>query len=81
MPGRTPSALAVMLRAIEMMQGRIVSDPVGVTTVSITPALADLPAAKLRNFKAGRRYIEAGEAAAEEALPRIAAALPWLRRD
>jgi NTE family protein len=78
-PGRTPSALAVMLRAIEIMQGRIVSDPADATTITITPELDDLPGAKLRNFKLGRRYIESGEAAAEAALPRITAALPWLR--
>ena len=77
--GSTPSALAVLLRSIDTMQGRIVSDPADATTITITPSLDDLPGAKLRNFKAGRRYIEAGEAAAEAALPRIQAALPWLR--
>jgi hypothetical protein len=45
----------------------------------ITPKVEQLPtAASLRRFSHGRRYLEAGEAAAEEAVPRIAAALPWL---
>jgi NTE family protein len=78
-PGATPSALSVLLRSVDTMQGRIVSDPADATTITITPSLDDLPGAKLRNFKMGRRYIEAGEAAAEAALPRIHAALPWLR--
>jgi NTE family protein len=77
--GPTPSALAVLLRSVDTMQGRIVSDPADATTITVTPSLDDLPGAKLRNFKLGRRYIEAGEAAAEAALPRIHAALPWLR--
>jgi NTE family protein len=77
--GATPSALSVLLRSIDTMQGRIVSDPADATTITVTPSLDDLPGAKLRNFRMGRRYIEAGEAAAEAALPRIRAALPWLR--
>jgi hypothetical protein len=63
------------------MQGRIVTDPIDATTITIAPPVDDLTGAKLRNFKVGRRYIEAGEAAAEEALRRIRAALPWLRAD
>ena len=33
----------------------------------------------LRNFSKGRVYMELGEEAAEAALPRLSAALPWLR--
>jgi hypothetical protein len=61
------------------MQARIVTDPQHATTIAITPELDGLPTAKLRNFAEGRRYIEAGEAAAETALARIATFLPWLR--
>jgi len=32
----------------------------------------------LRTFAGGRSHIALGEAAAEEALPRLAAALPWV---
>ena len=34
----------------------------------------------LRDFTVGRKHIALGSAAAEEALPRIEATLPWLRR-
>jgi hypothetical protein len=74
---KTPSAVSVLLRTIEIMQRRIVSDPADVTTVTITPELEEMTQG-LRNFKQGRSYIEIGEAAAEAALPRIKAALPWL---
>ncbi len=77
--GRPPSALQVIMRSIEMMQRRAPADPTGVTTISIAPEFEDLPGSKLRRFNDGRRYIEIGEAAAEAAMPRIAAALPWLR--
>jgi NTE family protein len=76
-PMKTPSAVSVLLRTIEIMQRRIVSDPADVTTVTITPELEEMTQGR-RNFKQGRSYIEIGEAAAEAALPRIKAALPWL---
>jgi NTE family protein len=78
--GPLPSALGVILRSIDLMQTRIAVDTVSVPTVTIAPEFAELPGAKLRNFSAGRRYIEAGEEAAEAAIPRLAAMLPWLRR-
>jgi NTE family protein len=75
----SPSALSVLLHAFEVMQARIVSDLPDVTTFTISPHLEGLPGAKLRHFVEGRRFIESGEAAAEEALPRLATVLPWLR--
>jgi NTE family protein len=78
--GPKPSVLSVMLRAIEIMYGRLPVDAPEATTIAITPELPEIPGSKLRNFTLGRRYIELGEAAAEEAIPRIAAALPWLQR-
>jgi NTE family protein len=77
--GPRPSALAVLSRALEIMYGRIAVDVPDVTTVTITPHLAEIPGVNLRHFVQGRRYIEDGEAAAEAALARITAALPWLR--
>ena len=49
----------------------------GITT--ITPELGEIPTGKLRNFAGGARYVDAGEAALEAALPRIASVLPWMR--
>ena len=66
-------------RAIDLMQTRIGMDVGSVPGVTITPEFAELPGGHLRHFRLGRRYIESGEAAAEEALPKMAALLPWLR--
>jgi NTE family protein len=74
-----PSALAGIMRAIEIMQTRVAPEPVEATSILITPALKNLPGMKLRQFSAGVRYVEAGAVAAETARPRLAAALPWLR--
>jgi NTE family protein len=76
--GRRPSVFSVILRSIDIMQSRIAPEASEATTIMITPDLAEV-GAKLRNFSSGHIFIKDGEAAAEEALPRIAAALPWVR--
>jgi NTE family protein len=78
--GSQPNALSVIMQSIDIMQARIVTDPPQVPTVAITPSLDGMSGSKLRNFAEGRRFIEAGEQAADEALSRIAAIVPWLRR-
>ena len=75
--GTPPSALTVILKSIELMQGRIVSDPAGARVITITPA--DLGSGRLKSFADGSRLVDLGEEAAEQAMPRITAALPWLR--
>ena len=78
--GRPPSAIAVLMRSIETMQSRIAVEPgESATTIMIVPKL-DTEGTKLRKFIEGRRYIADGEAAVEAALPRIVAALPWVKR-
>ena len=77
--GRTPVALALVLRSIEIMQARIETQPTA-PTVLLAPSFEGIPPAGLRRFKAnGRLYVERGIEAAEAALPRLRAALPWLR--
>jgi NTE family protein len=73
------SALAVILRSIEIMQSRIVTPPANAAVITIEPRLPTVGGARLKNFAAGRRFIEAGEAAVETQLPRLASAFPWLR--
>lgn len=73
------SALVAILRAVEIMQTNVAPKPTDVTTVLVTPHLKDIPSAKLRRFSAGLRYVDDGAAAVEAGLPRMAAALPWLR--
>ena len=75
--GTPPNATAVLFRSIEIMQSRIDGDPADATVVTVSP-MSDLMGPKLRRFNEGRRYIEDGAAAAEDAFPRLAAALPWL---
>ncbi len=70
--------LGVLMRSIEMMQRGIAPEPTEATVITIMPKL-DPAGVGLRNMEAGRRYIEDGVVAAEDALPRIATALPWLR--
>jgi len=76
-----PSVIATILRSIELVQARVARDTEAIPAIVVTPELATLPSGKLRHFKHGRQYIESGEAAVEEALPRLAATLPWLRTD
>jgi NTE family protein len=76
--GRPPPALGVIVRSIEIMQGRIEPLPSEATIITISPNFEG-EAPKLKNFIEGRRYIEAGKDAVEAAMPRIAASLPWVR--
>ena len=78
--GGGPSALSTIIRSIEMMQSAMGPRQTEVPTIAVTPRLVDLPAGGLRRFAEGRRLVEAGEEAAEAALPRLAAAVPWLGR-
>jgi NTE family protein len=77
--GQRPSVVEVITRAVDLMQARVAPRAEAATSVLIQPRCEGAPSMGLRNFNQGRRYIQAGEAAAEEALPRLNAALPWLR--
>ena len=46
--------------------------------MTIAPELSAITGGKLRQFADGKRYLDAGEAALEAALPRIASVLPWV---
>jgi len=77
--GGAPSALQVLTRSMAIMQSKITAQTALAATVLIEPSFTD-PGdwRRLRTFSTGRRHFEAGVAAAEEALPRLAATLPWL---
>jgi NTE family protein len=77
-PGRGPSAIEAILRSVDLMQATIRAQR-SPGTIVIAPECEEVPGFGLRRFSLGRRYIEAGEAAVEAAVPRIAAALPWMR--
>jgi NTE family protein len=78
--GRVPSLLHTITRSIDMMQSKISSDSATAATIPIEVSFEDVVRAGLRHWSEGRRYIPLGDAAAEAALPRITAALPWVGR-
>jgi NTE family protein len=73
-----PSVVGTILRAIELVQTHVAHELDQTATVVVTP---EIGGGTLRNFRSGRRYIEAGEQCVEAALPRLSAAMPWLRDD
>lgn len=79
--GLSPSMFYTIMRAIEMMQARISATTASAATIQIAPIDTehDLQPVGLRRWKAARQYVPLGDAAAAEALPRLAAALPWMR--
>jgi NTE family protein len=77
--GPLPSAIETIVRSVELMQATMRGQGPPASIV-IAPECEDLPAVGLRRFSLGRGYVEAGEAAVEAALPRIAAAMPWMAR-
>jgi NTE family protein len=78
--GKVPTAVSAIVRSIDIMQTGFTPPPSEAATVIITPEMAEIRSARLRNFSEGQSFVHDGAAAAEEALPRIAAALPWLRK-
>jgi NTE family protein len=80
--GRVPSIFGTIVRSVELMQSRISARTASTATILITPMETEIEIERigLRRWKAARQYIALGEAAAEAALPRLAAALPWMRR-
>jgi NTE family protein len=76
---RPPHALRAILSSFEIMQARTARESGAAATVTITPDLREMFSGKLRNFSGGSRFVDAGEAALEEALPRIRSVLPWMR--
>jgi NTE family protein len=76
--GTPPQVLEVLTRSIELMQSRIATQTAR-ATVTISPRCNEGAGDGIRGFTRGRRFVELGGQAAEGALPRLAAALPWLR--
>jgi NTE family protein len=75
---KPPHALRAILSSFEIMQARTARESAA-ATVTITPDLSEMFSGKLKNFGSGGRFVDAGEAAFREALPRIQSVLPWLR--
>lgn len=78
--GRPPTALRTILRSIDMMQSRMSIDTASRATITLAPDFTGIPDPGIRGFVRGRGALERGEAAVEQALMELRAALPWLGR-
>jgi len=76
--GPPPSVLEVISRSLDLLQARLAPRAEAATTILVEPRCEGAPGMGLRRFAEGRRYIQAGAAAAEAALPRLAALFPWV---
>jgi NTE family protein len=75
--GKVPSVVHTILRSRDLMLGRDRSAHREASVV-IEPEFLPSTGMGLRDFSRGQRFVEIGEAAADESLPRITARLPWL---
>ena len=76
--GPVPNVVAAIVRSIETVQSRIKAETGSVPVVVLAPELDTIQPGRLRKFREGRRFMPAGEAAVESAMPRLRAVLPWL---
>lgn len=75
-PNRRRLILESISRTLEIMQGKIAQESCTRADVAIQPVFKSPPG--LLDFRKGRELEGAGEEAAEQALPRLRAVLPWL---
>jgi NTE family protein len=80
--GRPPSFFQAIPRTIEMMQSKVFNESASAATILVEPLFTNTAMVGwgLRRFTQGQVYEVLGEEAVEAALPRIAGALPWIRR-
>lgn len=76
--GKPPQVLEVLTRSYELMQSRIATQTAR-ATVTISPRCDEGVGDGIRGFIRGRRFLDVGSRTAADALPRLGAALPWLR--
>jgi NTE family protein len=76
--GTAPWIFHTMMRSMEIMQTRVTAASAETATIQIDLDFSHELDPGLRHFAEGKRFIELGRKAAGEALPRVAAALPWM---
>jgi NTE family protein len=76
--GTGSSVVEAVTRSLEILQTSISPDTERAMSILICPSFEATPGWGLRGFSRGRRYIESGELATAEAMPRLAAAMPWV---
>lgn len=72
--------LDIFTSTFELMQSKISTEAAAASTLLVEPTFENSSGFGLRSFEQGRQFIPNGAAAVEAALPRIHAALPWMRR-
>jgi len=75
--GKAPSVVQTMLRARELLQTRILSQPAGKSILVDVRFPANVGLG-LRDFRKGERFVMVGLEAAATAIPRLAKLLPWM---
>ena len=75
-----PRLIDIFTSTFELMQSKISTASSSSSTLLIEPTFENQSGFGLRSFEQGRQFIPNGHAAVEAALPRITAALPWMRR-
>lgn len=74
-----PPLLQAIMTTIQAIEQKTTLNTTAAATIMIEPQVEGISVTALRNFSRGRRCIPEGEKAVAAALPRLAAALPWLR--
>ncbi len=72
--------LDIFTSTFELMQSKISTDAAAQSTLLVEPTFENWSGFGLRTFHEGRQFIPNGVTAVEAAMPRITAALPWMRR-
>ena len=77
---RKPRLFDIFTSTFELMQSKISTDAAAASTLLVEPTFENWSGFGLRSFEEGLQFIPNGVQAVDAALPRIHAALPWMRR-
>jgi NTE family protein len=76
--GAAPWIFHTMMRSMEIMQTRVTAASAETATIQIDLDFSHELDPGPRHWKEGERFIALGRKEAQEALPRVSAALPWM---
>ncbi len=75
-----PRLIDIFTSTFELMQSKISTEAAATSTLLVEPTFDNWSGFGLRSFEQGRQFIPNGVTSVEEAMPRITAVLPWMRR-
>jgi predicted acylesterase/phospholipase RssA len=67
-----------ILDSIEMMQSKIITETAKTASILLNISFSEEEVPRIKDFTQGRGFRERGEEAMHAAMPRLAAAFPWL---